>query len=71
MTPAQFETIAKLIRSREPVMSGARLVLIDEVSGVDAAAATGVSSQSISNTVARFRAADAEIRQAYKIKRIN
>lgn len=69
MTPTQFEVIAKLIRSREPVMSGAKLVLIDGFSGVDAAVTIGVSAQSISNTVKRFRVADAEIRQAYKIKK--
>jgi len=63
----EFKVIAKLIRSREPVMTAARLVLVEGKSGIDAAEITGVSAQSVSNTVVRFRNADAEIRRAYNI----
>lgn len=61
----EFTLIAKLIRSREPVMTAARLVLVEGKSGVEAAEITGVSVQSVSNTVVRFRNAGAEIRRVY------
>jgi transposase len=61
----EFKLIAKLIRSREPVMTAARLVLVEGKSGIEAAEITGVSVQSVSNTVVRFRNVDAEIRRVY------
>lgn len=65
MTQAEFTIIAKLLRSREPVKSAAYAVLIDGKSGIEAAELFGVSPQSVSNTVQRFRYADAEIRRVY------
>lgn len=67
MDIAEFAVIAKLIRSREPVKTAAMLVLVDGMSGLDAAAHTGVSPASVSNTVTRFRYADSEIRRAYQM----
>jgi DNA-directed RNA polymerase specialized sigma24 family protein len=69
MTLEQFEIIAKLIRSREPVKTAVRLVLVNGMPNVEAAAEVGTSPQSVSNTLARFRAADREIRVAYKVKK--
>ncbi len=69
MNIAEFAVIAKLIRSREPVKTAAMLVLVDGMSGIEAAATIGVSPASVSNTVTRFRYADAEIRRAYKIEK--
>ena len=69
MTLSEFVVIAKLIRSREPVKSAACAVLVDGMSGKDAADAYQVSQQSVSNTVNRIRYADAEIRQVYGSKK--
>lgn len=52
MTPAQFDLVAELLRSRDPVRSAARLVLIDGASTTSAAGHAGVSSQSVSNALA-------------------
>lgn len=68
MTLDQFEVIAKLIRSREPVKTAAKFVLVDGMSNIDAATEMELSAQSVSNTVSRFRAAHEEIRRAYKAK---
>lgn len=56
MTPAQFDALAKLLRLRDPSREAARLVLVDGLAGVAAAAATGVSAQGVSNAVQRVRA---------------
>lgn len=68
MTPAHFDVIAKLLRSRDPARAAARLVLIDGLTGVYAASLLGISAQSVSRAAQRFRAADREIRAAYKLK---
>lgn len=65
MTPAQFYAVAQSIRSREPVRTAARLVLVDGMRPVDAARQAGVSSQSCHNTVARVRAAHRMMIDAY------
>ena len=69
MTAEQFEVLANLMRSREPAKTAARLVLVDGLAGVEAARQAGVTPQSVSNAVARYRAADAAIRGAYPIKK--
>ena len=56
MTPAQFDAVAKLLRLRDPSREAARLVLVDGLAGVAAAAATGVSAQGVSNALQRVRA---------------
>ncbi len=68
MTPAHFDVIAKLLRSRDPARAAARLVLIDGKSGVAAAAELGISANSVSRAALRFKAADRDIRAAYKLK---
>ena len=65
MTLAEFALIAKLLRSKEPVKTAAMRVLVDGMRIVDVAEATGLSQNSISNCVQRFRYADAEIRRVY------
>jgi transposase len=67
MTPAQFDVVAELLRSRDPARAAARLVLIDGASTSAAAEHCGVSSQSVSNALSRFKAADEKISQAYKV----
>lgn len=70
MNIAEFALIAKLLRSKEPVKTAAMLVLVDGKTGVEAAEATGVSTPSVSNSVKRFRYADAEIRRVYLSQKI-
>lgn len=66
MNLAQFEAIATLISSREPAKSAARRVLVDGVENIEAAREFDLSRQSVSNTVGRFRAAEATILTAYR-----
>lgn len=66
MTPDEFEVIAKLISSREPTKSAARRVLVDGVAPAGAAREVDLAAQSVSNTLRRFRNAEALILTAYK-----
>lgn len=61
MTELEFDLIAKLIRSREPVKSAAKLVLVTGYTAPDAARETGVAYKSVANTVARYRTTHKEI----------
>lgn len=65
MKLAEFEAIATLISSREPAKSAARHVLVDGIANIEAAREFDLSRQSVSNTVGRFRAAEATILKAY------
>lgn len=67
MNELQFNTLAKLIRSREPVVSAAKMVLVSGIKNAIASRETGASRQSITNTVSRFLAADKQIRDAYEV----
>ena len=65
ITLAQFNAVAKLLRSREPVKSAARLVLVDGLARKDAMAATGVSGPAVSQAVKRYREAHKIILDGY------
>lgn len=65
MTPLQFDTLAKMLRSRNPSREAARLVLLDGLTRKEAAAKTGLAGPSVSGVVKRFRDADILIREAY------
>ena len=65
MTLEQFEVIAKLLRSKEPVKTAVRLVLVDGMTKAEAAREAGVSPASCNNSVVRYQAADMEIKLAY------
>lgn len=65
MTPVQFYAVAQSIRSRDPVRSAARLVLVDGMQQSEAVAQTGISKQRISNSVARIKAAHLLMVNAY------
>lgn len=69
MTPEQFDLVAELLRSRDPVRSAARLVLIDGATTTSAADHAGVSSQSVSNALGRFKVAHEKIEAVYKNSR--
>lgn len=66
MTAAEFDVVAELLRSRDPARAAARLVLIEGATTTAAAEHYGLSSQSVSNAIARFKAADEKIIAAYK-----
>ncbi len=69
MTHDQFEVLAHLLRAREPAKTAARLVLVDGLPGAAAARQAGVTPQSVSNSLARYRAAEAAICAAWPIQR--
>lgn len=66
MTQAQFEVVAELLRSREPVRTAVRLVLVKGAVARDAAEATGLVVQSVSNALRRYRNAHNKLLLAYK-----
>jgi transposase len=61
----QFDVISKLMRSREPVMSAAKLVLVEHYKLSEAAKQIGISPQSVNNAVARFKNVYEEILTAF------
>lgn len=70
LTEEQFNLIAELIRSREPPRTAAYMVLVEGKSNKQALAAlaeSGLSGQSLSNTLTRFRKTHQAIVVAYNI----
>ncbi|AJE97271.1 TrfB-related DNA-binding protein [Pandoraea apista] len=69
MTPEQFEVIAKLLRSQEHVANAVRRVLVEGCPPSEAAREGGISPQSMSNALSRYRAAHEDIAAAYPGKK--
>lgn len=65
MTKQQFDLLARLMRSKEPVTTGAKLVLLGGVSNAEAAWTAGVTPQSVHRAVKRFAALHEEISRSY------
>lgn len=65
LTKKQFDLIAKLIQSKEPARTAAFLVLVKGKGNQVAIAETGLSAQSVSNTLGRFRRTHKEIYLVY------
>lgn len=65
LTKKQFDLIAKLIQSKEPPRTAAYLVLVKGRSNQEAIAETGLSPQSVSNTLGRYRRTHQEILSVY------
>jgi len=65
MNKHQFEFLARKLRSKEPAISAARLVLLHGVPPADAAKTTGISIQSLSRSLKSFRELQAEIVKLY------
>lgn len=65
MNQQKFELLATLLRSKEPVTTAARLVLLDNVPNIDAASLAGVYPQSSSRAVKSFRDLDQRIEAIY------
>jgi hypothetical protein len=66
MTTQEFDLLARLLKSREPITSGARLVLLHKVPNAEAARTVGASPQSVHRAAKRFRELDEEIKNVYK-----
>lgn len=65
LTLEQFDLIAKLIQSKEPARTGALLVLVHGKSNGEAYTAAGISPQSLSNTLGRYRRTHQDISAVY------
>lgn len=65
LTKKQFDLIAKLIQSKEPARTAAFIVLVKGKGNQVAIAETGLSAQSVSNTLGRFRRTHKEIYLVY------
>lgn len=66
MTQAQFEVVAELLRSREPVRTAVQMVLVEGSAAKEAADATGLVPQSVTNALRRYRNAHKKLRFAYQ-----
>ena len=65
MTAHEFELIARLLKSKEPVTAGARLVLLRSVPNAEAARAVGATPQSVHRSAKRFAEMHQEILKAF------
>lgn len=65
MTPAQWWAIAQVTRSREPVRSAIRSVLVDGMTPTEAAAQAGIDRQSLYNAQTRYLTAHRLLAEAY------
>ena len=67
MDKQRFEFLARRLRSKEPVVSAARLVLLHAVPAADACRTIDVSPASLSRSLKSFRELDAEIKKVYGV----
>jgi hypothetical protein len=65
MNKNQFDFLARRLRSKEPAISAARLVLLHGVPPAEAAKSTGISIQSLSRSLKSFREMHSEIQSLY------
>lgn len=65
MEKDRFEFLARKLRSKEPAITAARLVLVHGLSIADAVVSTGIAQPSLSRSVKSFKALDAEIKEIY------
>lgn len=66
MTEKQFDLLARLLRSKEPVTTGAKMVLLQGVSNAEAARQTDKAPQSVHRAVKRFLETHEDILKVYK-----
>lgn len=66
MTEAQFDFIARLIRSKDPARQGAKLVLIHGVPNAEAARSIQATPQTVHRAAARIAEEHKEARKLYK-----
>ncbi|MFZ7320989.1 hypothetical protein ACLS0R_07495 [Comamonas jiangduensis] len=65
MDKDRFEFLARRLRSTEPAISAARLVLMHGISIAEAVKATGIKQPSLSRSLKSFRELDEEIKKIY------
>lgn len=65
MTAEQFLVVADLLRSREPVRTAVKLVLVEGNTTKAAAEASRMTSQAVSNALRRYRHAHTRLLDAY------
>ena len=65
MTPDQFDFIAKKIRSKEPAITAARMVLVGGSSVSAAVEATGIKQPSLSRSLKSYREFHADAQKLY------
>lgn len=66
MTKSEFSLIARLLRSKDPVISAVRMVIFDNVDNAEAARAVGATPQAVHRSTKRFIALHKEICEAFK-----
>lgn len=71
LTPAQWWAIAQVTRSREPVRSAVRMILVDGMTPTEAAEQAGIARQSLYNAQTRYLTAHRLLSEAYGPRRNN
>lgn len=66
LSPAEFEVIAKLLRSEDKPKRAARMVLLEGAEIKEAVAVTGMLQPAVSRTVRRYREKHALILTGYR-----
>jgi hypothetical protein len=66
MNRQEFDLIARLLKSKEPVISAVRLVIFKDTANADAARAVGCTPQAVHRSTKRFLALHKEICVAFK-----
>jgi hypothetical protein len=67
MTRQEFELIARLLKSKEPVISAVGLVLFNDMANADAARTVGCTPQAVHRSTKRFLALYKEICETFKM----
>lgn len=65
MTPDQFDFIARKIRSKEPAIRAARMVLLNGASVSEAVEATSIKQPSLSRSLKSYREFHSEAQKLY------
>ena len=66
MTKTEFDLIARLLKSKEPVISAVGLVIFKGMANADAARAVDSTPQAVHRSTKRFLALHKEICEAFK-----
>jgi hypothetical protein len=66
MTRDEFKLIARLLKSKEPVITAVGLVLFNDMANAEAARAVGCTPQAVHRSTKRFLALHKEICAAFK-----
>jgi DNA-binding transcriptional ArsR family regulator len=65
LTKAEFDLVSEILRAGELTRAAAFMVLVREKSNQDAIIKTGLSPQSLSNTLSRYRKMHIKISYVY------